>query len=208
MLIVFEGMDGSGKSEQSARLVQYFNRIGLKAVLLREPGSTPVGESVRELVKYRPNNMEISVCTETLLIFASRAQLVVDIKRYLEEGYIVVLDRWVFSTYVYQCIAKEAPAEDIVNLFYISKANTVVPDMIIYMENSGSVNKRPDDKLEQDTISKRDIMLEAYRNLFRQGHDSTLMGTLFKPYIDCPITHIEISNSSIAQTEEKIKALF
>ncbi|MBY0418902.1 MAG: dTMP kinase [Pararheinheimera sp.] len=208
MLIVFEGMDGSGKSEQSSRLVQYFNRIGLKAVLLREPGSTPLGENVRELVKFRPNNMQISVCAETLLIFASRAQLVVDIKQYLEDGYIVVLDRWVFSTYVYQCIAKGAPAEDIVNLFYISKASTIVPDLIIYMENSSLVVKRPDDKLEQDTINKRDIMLEAYRNLFKQGHDSKLMGTLFKPYIDCPIAYIDIAGYRIEQTEEKIKALF
>lgn len=208
MLIVFEGMDGSGKSEQSSRLVRYFNSIGLKAVLLREPGSTPLGESVRDLVKYRPNNMSICASAETLMMFASRAQLVVDIEQYLADGYIVVLDRWVFSAYIYQSVAKGVPAEDIRTLFYMTKANTIVPDFIIYMENTSYIPKKPDDKLEQDTISKRDVMLQAYRNLFYQGHDSTLMGTLFKPYVSCPVTYIDIANLSIEQTESKIQALF
>ena len=98
--ITFEGVDGAGKSTH----VEWFAerlaaRCGVEVVVTREPGGTPVGEALRELLLHRPMHLE----TETLLMFAARRQLVADIIRpALVRGAWVVCDRFTDSTVAYQ----------------------------------------------------------------------------------------------------------
>ena len=97
-LITVEGIDGSGKSTLCTSLIA---ELGQDAVLLREPGGVVLAERIRELVK--DPNLEVSAAAEALLFAAARAQLVSErVKPLLDEGRIVLLDRFVDSSLAYQ----------------------------------------------------------------------------------------------------------
>uniref|UniRef100_UPI0004A372A0 dTMP kinase n=1 Tax=Thermoanaerobacter sp. A7A TaxID=1350366 RepID=UPI0004A372A0 len=97
--ISFEGIDGCGKTTQIKFLKEYLLKQGYNILVLREPGGTKVGEKVRDILLDK-NNF-ISPVTEMLLYASSRAQLVEEkILPAIEEGKIVLLDRFVDSSYV------------------------------------------------------------------------------------------------------------
>lgn len=99
--IAFEGIDGSGKTTQASLLVEALRRRGIRAVLLREPGTTPIGEEIRRLV-LDPKSRMGSKC-ETLLYLAARAELVDRrIRPLLRAGSWIVADRYELSTAAYQ----------------------------------------------------------------------------------------------------------
>jgi len=102
LFISFEGIDGCGKSTQVNMLMEKFLKSGDKASLVREPGGTKICEEIREvLLKNRDD--EMADRTEALLMTASRAQLTKDcILNQLEDGIIVVADRFKDSTIAYQ----------------------------------------------------------------------------------------------------------
>lgn len=103
VLITFEGTEGSGKSTQIKRLAARLEGIGLKVRVLREPGGTPIGEEIRNLLKHSPAGAGMAPETELLLMNASRAQLVRDvIKPALDAGEVVLCDRYYDSSLVYQ----------------------------------------------------------------------------------------------------------
>ncbi len=105
-LIVFEGIDGCGKSTQIARLEKDLRRTR-RVLRLREPGGTPIGERIRELLA-DVRHAEMDARTELLLFMASRAQLVEErIRPALAKGAIVLLDRYYHSTAAYQGAAGE-----------------------------------------------------------------------------------------------------
>ncbi len=110
-LITFEGLDGCGKSEQSKLLVSFLRNIGYDVSLLKEPGSEPIAEHIKNILKYEKfrkqitNNdgAKLSREAELLLFEAARANLVVhNIIPALKQGKIVILDRFIDSTYAYQ----------------------------------------------------------------------------------------------------------
>lgn len=102
LFIVMEGPDGSGKTTQINLLEQYLKEAGYECLITREPGGTVIGEEVRELI-LNPEYKEMSPVTEMLLYAASRAQLVHEvIGPALEAGRIVISDRFVDSSIVYQ----------------------------------------------------------------------------------------------------------
>ncbi|NTV01599.1 MAG: dTMP kinase [Chlorobiaceae bacterium] len=101
MLITFEGIDGAGKSTQVARLKRHLQELGHEVLTLREPGGTEVCENIRELLLQSKH--DIAPVTELLLFAASRAELVEKvILPALEQGSIVILDRFSDSTTAYQ----------------------------------------------------------------------------------------------------------
>src|SRR6476619_8097174 len=96
--ITFEGSEGSGKSTQVDRLAARLKRCGVPYLLTREPGGTPIGESIRDLLQFAPHNSNMTPETELLLFEASRSQLVREvIKPALEGGMWVMADRFVDS---------------------------------------------------------------------------------------------------------------
>lgn len=98
MLITFEGIDGAGKTTQVNLLEGYLKEKGLKVVVRREPGGTEVGEKIREiLIRERVNPK-----AELFLLLASRSELVEEIRSFLAEGTVVILDRFVDSSVAYQ----------------------------------------------------------------------------------------------------------
>ncbi len=111
--VVFEGIDGSGKSTQMQRFVSEVHASGVVVCQVREPGGTPIGEQIRRVL-LDPANDEMDVRCEMLLYMASRAQLVVQqIKPALERGELVLADRFISSTLAYQGTAGGLSEADI-----------------------------------------------------------------------------------------------
>jgi dTMP kinase len=101
MLITFEGIEGSGKSTQAKRLREWLEGKGRSVLLTREPGGTPVGDQVRQVL-LRPGN-EMDAWTELFLLQASRRELCRTVIRpALEKGMIVLVDRFGDSSVAYQ----------------------------------------------------------------------------------------------------------
>src|SRR5712691_9746108 len=97
--ITFEGSEGCGKSTQVQLLANRLEAIGIPFLITREPGGTPIGESIRELLQFAPQSARMTPETELLLFEASRAQLVREvIKPALEDGKCVIADRFLDST--------------------------------------------------------------------------------------------------------------
>ena len=106
LFITLEGTDGSGKTTQINRLKEYFSERGYRVVCTREPGGTPIGEKIREIIIDK-NNSEMANITEALLYAAARAQLVNEvIEPVLKDGGVVISDRFLDSSLVYQGFAR------------------------------------------------------------------------------------------------------
>jgi dTMP kinase len=109
--IVLEGIDGVGKTTQVALLSAWLDVLGAPHVVVREPGGTPVGEAIREIVLAR-TDLDVSPESELLLILAARAALVRDVIRpALEAGKSVLADRFALSTLAYQAYGRGLDAD-------------------------------------------------------------------------------------------------
>ena len=113
LFITFEGPDGSGKSTQAALLSERLKEEGRTVLLTREPGGTAISEKIRGLL-LDPANSAMGARTEALLYAASRAQLVCEVIRpALEEGCIVICDRYIDSSVAYQGWARSLGPDEI-----------------------------------------------------------------------------------------------
>jgi dTMP kinase len=121
-LLSFEGSEGCGKSTQIRLLKERLERRGREVVVLREPGGTEIGESIRHLLQHAKEGHAMTMETELLLFAASRAQIVREkIRPLIESGAFVILDRFLDSTTVYQGHARGLPLESVnaINRFAI-----------------------------------------------------------------------------------------
>jgi dTMP kinase len=104
-LIVFEGAEGAGKTTQIRLLTDRLTAAHIPCIAMREPGGTPVGDAIREILLHP--EQEITDATEALLFMASRAELIArEILPSLIEGKVVLLDRFFLSTYAYQIFGR------------------------------------------------------------------------------------------------------
>ncbi len=174
--VSFEGGEGCGKSTQIALLCRHWEASGRQVLSVREPGGTAIGEVVRHLLKYHPDNGAMTKEAELLLFAASRAQLVREkIQPFLAEGGIVVADRFLDSTTVYQGSGRELPAALVaaVNLF---AAGGCRPDVTFLLDLDAAtglarararhVDRR--DRMEQAEESFYETVRQAYLILARQ----------------------------------------
>ena len=170
LFIVMEGPDGSGKTTQINLLKEYLEEAGYECLITREPGGTVIGEEVRQLI-LNPEHKEMSPVTEMLLYAASRAQLVHEvIGPALEEGKIVISDRFVDSSIVYQGIARK------LGISTVSAVNApgigiYRPDGIFFMDLSEAEGLRRKkeqknlDRMEQEGIDFHHMVSEGYRKV-------------------------------------------
>ena len=170
LFIVMEGPDGSGKTTQINLLKEYLEEAGYECLITREPGGTVIGEEVRQLI-LNPEHKEMSPVTEMLLYAASRAQLVHEvIGPALEEGKIVISDRFVDSSIVYQGIARK------LGISTVSAVNApgigiYRPDGIFFIDLSeAEVHRRKKeqknlDRMEQEGIDFHHMVSEGYRKV-------------------------------------------
>ncbi|HEX8371174.1 MAG TPA: dTMP kinase [Chthoniobacterales bacterium] len=107
LFITFEGSEACGKTTQIERLAQRLLESGRPPVITREPGGTDAGEAIRDLLQYSKRGARLTPEAELLLFTASRAQLVREIIRpALDQGQVVISDRFLDSTTVYQGVAR------------------------------------------------------------------------------------------------------
>jgi dTMP kinase len=113
MFLVLDGLDGAGKSTQMARLADWLRTAGNKVTVCRDPGSTLLGDQVRQLLLQK-SSMAIDPRSEMLLFMVARCQLVHEIVRpALAAGSMVLCDRFQMSTLVYQGHGGHVPLEEI-----------------------------------------------------------------------------------------------
>lgn len=130
--ITLEGLDGAGKSTHLAFIRRYLEQAGIDTVYTREPGGTPLGEKLREILL--DIDTEATLDTETLLMFASRQELVSSLIRpSLAAGRWVVSDRFTDATFAYQGGGRGVPAERIAILEHWVQQG-LQPDLTILLD--------------------------------------------------------------------------
>ena len=133
-LLSFEGSEGCGKSTQIQHLAARLGGLGKSVLLTREPGGTEIGEQLRELLQFSQAGHALCAETELLLFTASRAQLVREkILPALAAGTIVVADRFLDSTTVYQGVARRLapPQVAAINRFAVGDC---LPDITFILD--------------------------------------------------------------------------
>ncbi|MBN2927535.1 MAG: dTMP kinase [Eubacterium sp.] len=173
LFIVMEGPDGSGKTTQINLLEQYLKEAGYECLITREPGGTVIGEEVRKLI-LNPEYKEMSPVTEMLLYAASRAQLVHEvIGPALEAGRIVISDRFVDSSIVYQGIARNLGISTVAAV-NAPGIGIYRPDGIFFIDLSEAEgirrkkNQKKLDRMEQESIDFHHLVSEGYRKVLAE----------------------------------------
>ena len=169
--ITFEGSEGCGKSTQVQRLARRLKRMGIPHLVTREPGGTPIGETIRELLQFAPHNADMTPETELLLFEASRSQLVREtIKPALERGVCVIADRFFDSTTVYQGAARKLDRQ-IVERLNAFAVDGCVPDITFVLDvdavtaPSRMPKPRRPDRMEQQPPEFHERVRQGYRDL-------------------------------------------
>jgi dTMP kinase len=172
--ITFEGTEGCGKSTQVQRLGAHLESLGIPFLLTREPGGTPIGESIRELLQFAPQSKGMFAETELLLFEASRSQLVREIiDPALAAGICVISDRFFDSTTVYQGAARKlaSPVVDQLNKIAVGDC---VPDLTVVLDVDAKTaqtrleNPRRPDRMEQEPAEFYERVRQAYRELAKR----------------------------------------
>lgn len=135
LFITFEGPEGSGKSTQARLLYERLHTRGYPVVLVREPGGTRISDLIRRIV-LDLQHTEMAPTTETLLFSAARAQLVSEvIQPYLDQGGIVLCDRYADSTYAHQGYGLGRDLDELRAITAIATGG-LLPDITIYLNLS------------------------------------------------------------------------
>lgn len=174
--ITFEGSEGCGKSTQIRRLAERLRVLGREVVVLREPGGTPVGERIRHLLQHDPEAAAMKPEAELLLFAASRAQLVREVIRpALDRGAVVLCDRFLDSTTVYQGVARALDRQDVAAINAFAVGGTL-PDLTILLDlettegcRRASSRKGPADRMEQEGVAFYEAVRHGYLERAREA---------------------------------------
>ncbi len=175
MFFSFDGIDGVGKTTQMTLFNEWLAAAGHEVVTCRDPGSTPLGERLREIVLHSDETTLISPRSEMLLYMAARAQLVQEVIRpATDAGKIVISDRFLLANIVYQGYAGGV---DIAEIRAVGRVATggLMPDCVFLLDMPpAKARERMGDNL--DRIEQRG---DDYRMRLRQGFlaEAAVMGS-------------------------------
>ena len=161
LFISIDGTDGSGKTTQIKLWEKYFKEKGFYVVCTREPGGNPISEKIRELIIDKENT-EMTSVTEALLYAAARAQHVsTDILPVLNDGGVVISDRFLDSSIVYQGFARGLGTRTVreINKYAV---NGLEPDMTFFLR------LKPNDSIERKKKQKELDRMESEGDKFHQ----------------------------------------
>ncbi|MFP4697629.1 MAG: dTMP kinase [Eubacteriales bacterium] len=174
--ITFEGSDGSGKTTQIELVKTYFESKKIDYIFTREPGGTVIGETIREIILDK-KHMEMSEKTEALLYAASRAQHVKElIKPALAKGKVVLCDRFVDSSIIYQGMGRGL-GEEVISRINEWATGGLKPDLTVLLDldhKIGLTRKKSQkvlDRLELQKSEFHNIVVEGYKNLAEKNKD-------------------------------------
>ena len=176
LFITFEGCEGSGKTSVITKLTEYLENKGYKVYKTREPGGSKIAEDIRNVI-LDVNNTNMDKITEALLYAASRRQhLVEKVIPYLNDGYIVICDRYLDSSLAYQGHARGIGIDKVYDI-NISATEGLLPDLTIYMDVEPKIglnrihnNNREQNRLDLEKINFHEKVYEGYdiiRNKFK-----------------------------------------
>lgn len=165
MFFSFDGIDGVGKSTQVRLFCSRLRERGFSVVECRDPGSTGLGERIRELLLASDADMPIARRSEMLLYMAARAQLVEEVLRpALESGKIIVSDRYLLANIVYQAYAGGLDPRDVRAVGEVA-TDGMMPDAVFLLDMApGEADRRmnrPLDRMESQG--------DDYRKRLRDG---------------------------------------
>lgn len=166
--IVLEGIDGVGKTTQVALLTEWLRSLEVPHLMVREPGGTPLGEAIRELVLGRPE-LDVSPRSELLLLLAARAALVRDVLQpALQEGKTVVADRFALSTLAYQGYGRGLDIDQVRRAVDVA-TDGLRPDLYVLLDLpvEEALRRRGNDDEGPDRIEREG---EAFRVAVRDGY--------------------------------------
>lgn len=156
--IVLEGIEGAGKSSHAALVRELIESVGHTAELTREPGGTPLAESIRELLLHAREGAEMPAMTELLLMFAARAaHLEQRIRPALKQGRWVISDRFTDASYAYQGAGRGIAAERIAEIEAAVQGG-LRPDLVLVFDvppevGLGRARRRSDaDRFEREQL--------------------------------------------------------
>jgi dTMP kinase len=190
LFLALEGPDGGGKTTQAARLAAWLRGEGFDVVSCRDPGSTKVGDRLRQIVLDR-DLVHLSIRSEMLIYMASRAQLVDEvIQPSLAAGRVVVSDRFLLSNIVYQGFAGGLPVEDLWRTGQVATGG-LLPDLTLVLDVSpeaararvGSARDRIEDRPAEYQRRVRDGFVDATHQ-----HSGSGQGC---PYYPAPVVLID-----------------
>ncbi len=172
LFITFEGSEGCGKSTQIRRMAEFLGSLGNEVVVLREPGATPIGESIRNLLQYDAAASAMTPEAELLLFAASRAQLVREVIRpALTRRAVVLCDRFLDSTTVYQGVARDLDSCEVSRINDFAVGGTL-PDLTLLLDLDAAEGRRraatrngPADRMEQERESFYEAVRQGYLKL-------------------------------------------
>ncbi len=168
LLITMEGPDGSGKTMQMDLLEAALREQGYSVIRSREPGGTPIGEAIRNVI-LNPEYTEMDSMTEAMLYAASRAQHVAEkIKPAIAEGYIVLLDRFLDSSLVYQGIGRGMTIETIeaINRF---ATGGLQPDatIMVYIDYEEGLRRK---KQQNGSLDRMEAQQDNFHRRVNEGY--------------------------------------
>ena len=169
LFVTFEGIDRSGKTTQAGMLV---DKLGDEALGVREPGGTPAGEKVRELLK--DPSVSLSPEAEALLFAAARSELVAEvILPALSEGKVVVSDRFLDSSLAYQGGARGLGIEDVERVNHFATRG-LKPDLTFLLDLSpedAAARVGESDRFEEEGAALQEAVGASYERLIRADPD-------------------------------------
>jgi dTMP kinase len=166
VFVSFEGLDGSGKSTQAELLRERLERAGRQVVATREPGGTPVGEAVRELLL---QGADMTAWAEATLFAAARAELVERVVRpALDRGADVVCDRYLDSSLAYQGVARGLGIDEVLEL-NLRATGGLLPDrtILLLVEPEVGIARlgAARDRIEREGLEFLQLVDRGYREL-------------------------------------------
>lgn len=189
LFITIEGGEGVGKSTNLAFLKSILTDRGVDVVSTREPGGTPLGEDIRELLlQTRP--VTISSMAELLLIFAARAQHIRDvIEPALNNGKWVICDRFTDATYAYQCGGRGLSSEVVRCLENLVQKelhpdHTLLLDVPTTVGLSRARNRGALDRFEQESQDFFERVRVSYLEMAKAGGDRFRVLDVGRPLVD------------------------
>ena len=173
-LITFEGIDGSGKSTQAKKLVNFLNKTKKTAIFVREPGGTTISEEIRDILLNR-HLEDINDRTEALLMTGSRSQLTHEIIiPNLNKGFHVVADRYSDSTLAYQGGGRQIDLDWLIDLNKFATYD-LDPNVTFFIdvvpEEAYNRKKQEKDRIEMAGIELQNRVRDSYLELANRFQD-------------------------------------
>ena len=177
LFISFEGIDGCGKSTQIKMLCSYLKDRNKEFLMVREPGGTDISEQIRKILLHS-HDQEISDRTEALLMTGSRAQLIDEkILPFLNQGKIVIADRFLDSTLAYQGGGRELDLNWLIDLNNFATNNTF-PDITFFIDVEPEIGAKRSgfskDRIESAGLEFQSRVRQSYIKLSTLFNDRYL----------------------------------